>query len=217
MMAAAGLLALVLVAMGTLLLVRGDGQRPPERVSTPRPPSGPFAAGATAAGPVPVPAPAAPVADGDRMAEAERLLRADEWEQAVVVLNKLRREQPENAAAPHLLATVYFSRRRWSEGLDAAQATIRKDPGYKADEALIKGAIRSLVSDRTYDRSQAFLRSLGGPATPYIQEAARTDESRKVRERAAEILGGGGGRNAFGRNASGSSSRSSSSRSIFSR
>ena len=52
--------------------------------------------------------------------------------------------------------------------------------------------IRSLVSDRGYDRSQAFLRSLGQPATPFIKEAAAHDGSPKVRERAAELLGSSG-------------------------
>ena len=41
-------------------------------------------------------------------------------------------------------------------------------------------------------RSQAFLRSLGPPATPFIKEAAARDPSPKVRERAAELLGSSG-------------------------
>jgi hypothetical protein len=72
---------------------------------------------------------------------------------------------------------------------------VRKSPALKSDPDLIKGAIRSLASDRGYDRSQAFLRSLGQPATPFIKEAAAHDQCPKVRERAAELLGGrrGGG------------------------
>ena len=49
------------------------------------------------------------------------------------------------------------------------------------DPDLIKGAIRSLVSDRGYDRSQAFLRSLGPAATPFLKEAAAHDGSSGVR------------------------------------
>jgi len=69
---------------------------------------------------------------------------------------------------------------------------VRKNPSLKSDPDLIKGAIRSLVSDRGYDRSQAFLRSLGQPAMPFIKEAAAHDASPKVRERAAELIGSSG-------------------------
>ena len=93
---------------------------------------------------------------------------------------------------PYLLAMVDFDNRRWPDGLAAAQMAVRKNPALKADPDLIKGAIRSLVSDRGYDRSQAFLRSLGQPAMPFIKEAAARDPSPKVRERAAELLGSSG-------------------------
>ena len=85
-----------------------------------------------------------------------------------------------------------FDMRRWADGLAAAQIAVRKNPSLKSDPDLIKGAIKSLVSDRGYDRSQALLRSLGAPATPFIKTAAQSDPSPKVRERAAELLGGGG-------------------------
>ena len=68
----------------------------------------------------------------------------------------------------------------------------RSNPTFKSDPDLIKGAIKSLVSDRGYERSQSFLRSLGSAATPFIKAAAQSDASPKVRERAAELLGGGG-------------------------
>jgi len=87
---------------------------------------------------------------------------------------------------------VNFDNRRWPDGLAAAQMAVRKNPALKADPDLIKGAIRSLVSDRGYDRSQAFLRSLGQPAMPFIKEAAARDPSPKVRDRAAELLGSSG-------------------------
>ncbi len=115
-----------------------------------------------------------------------------EIEPAIVLLNQLRAQQPDNADAPYLLAMIYFDNRRWPDGLAAAQMAVRKNPALKADPDLIKGAIRSLVSDRGYDRSQAFLRGLGQPAMPFIKEAAARDPSPKVRERAAELLGSSG-------------------------
>jgi hypothetical protein len=115
-----------------------------------------------------------------------------EVEPAIAVLNQLRAQEPDNADASYLLAMINFDNRRWQDGLAAAQIAVRKNPALKSDPDLIKGAIRSLVSDRGYDRSQAFLRSLGQPAMPFIKEAAARDSSPKVRERAAELLGGGG-------------------------
>jgi serine/threonine-protein kinase len=145
----------------------------------------------------------------ERLTEARQLVARKEWEKAVVLLNGLRQQQPDNADAAYLLATTYLDNRRWSEGLTQAQVAVRKDPALKSDPDLIKAVIRSLVSDRGYERSQAFLRSLGGAATPFVKEAAKRDESAKVRERAGELLPGEGmSRSFFG---------SSSSSSIFKR
>ena len=120
------------------------------------------------------------------------MIARGEIDPAIALLNQLRTQQPDNADVPYLLAMVDFDNRRWPDGLAAAQMAVRKNPALKADPDLIKGAIRSLVSDRGYDRSQAFLRSLGQPAMPFIKEAAAHDGSPKVRERAAELLGSSG-------------------------
>ena len=120
------------------------------------------------------------------------MIARGEIDPAIALLNQLRTQQPDNADVPYLLAMVDFDNRRWPDGLAAAQMAVRKNPALKADPDLIKGAIRSLVSDRGYDRSQAFLRSLGQPAMPFIKEAAARDPSPKVRDRAAELLGSSG-------------------------
>ena len=126
------------------------------------------------------------------MEEARQLLVKGEWEQAVTVLNRLRAEDPENADAPYMLANIYLDNKRWGDGVAAAQVAIRKNPALKADPDLIKAVIRSLVADRSYDKSQGLLRNMGPAATPFIKEAAQHDESPKVRERAADLLGSGG-------------------------
>jgi len=123
---------------------------------------------------------------------------------AIALMNQVRAQQPDNAAAPYLLAMVNFDNKRWPDGVAAAQIAVRKNPALKSDPDLIKGAIRSLVSDRGYEKSQAFLRSLGAAATPFLKEAAARDTSPKVRERAAELLGGSGRGWGGGRSSSGS-------------
>jgi hypothetical protein len=139
-------------------------------------------------------APAAAPSSGDSPAleQARQMIARGEIDPAIALLNQLRTQQPDNADVPYLLAMVDFDNRRWPDGLAAAQIAVRKNPALKADPDLIRGAIRSLVSDRGYDRSQAFLRSLGQPAMPFIKEAAAHDGSPKVRERAAELLGSSG-------------------------
>jgi tetratricopeptide (TPR) repeat protein len=130
---------------------------------------------------------------------------AGQTPKAIEVLEQLRRDQPNDADAPYMLATIYFDQHRWSEGLAAAQAATRLNPELRTDGDLIRGAIRSLGNDRSYEKSQAFLRGLGGAATPFLKEAARRDQNPKVRERAAELLGGGGRGWGGGRQASSAS------------
>jgi hypothetical protein len=172
--------------------------------------AGPATATAPAAAPSVGPSsaggpPAAP--GGSRLEEARRLRHNGEWEQALAVLHQARRETPGDADVDYLLADIYLEHHRPLEGIAAAQTAIRKNPALKSDGDLVNAVIESLASDKTYDRSQAFLRGLGPAATPFLKEAAQRNPSAKVRERAAEILQGGGGQ----RSAFGSSQHSSSS------
>ncbi len=175
-------------------------------------------AGGTAAGRADPPthaletAKSASASGGERLEEPRRLLARGDWEQALDALARLRADTPEDAEVAYLIATTDLEHKRWSEGLAAAQIAVRKDPGLKADADLIRDAIAALAGDQNYERAQAFLRSLGATATPFVKEAARHDPNPKIRERAAELLEGGG-RSPFGW----SSSRSSSSGSAFHR
>jgi tetratricopeptide (TPR) repeat protein len=137
--------------------------------------------------------PRAPAVEDPRIEQARQLVAAGQSPKAIELLDQLRAEKPADADAPYLLATIYFDQRRWSEGLGAAQTAVRLNPELKTDGDLIRGAIRSLVSDRGYQRAQTFLRSLGAPAVPFIKGAARRDPDARVRQRASELLGGGRG------------------------
>ncbi|HSY38122.1 MAG TPA: serine/threonine-protein kinase [Polyangia bacterium] len=137
--------------------------------------------------------PRAPAVEDPRIEQARQLVAAGQSPKAIELLDQLRAEKPADADAPYLLATIYFDQRRWSEGLGAAQTAVRLNPELKTDGDLIRGAIRSLVSDRGYQRAQTFLRSLGAPAVPFIKEAARRDPDARIRQRASELLDGGRG------------------------
>jgi serine/threonine-protein kinase len=178
----------VVVALLALLLGRGLRSRGEGTATAGRAPaSGPGSTAAAAA-----PAATASAGDSPVLEQARQMVARGEVDPAITLLNQLRAQQPDNADAPYLLAMIYFDERRWADGLAAAQIAVRKNPALKSDPDLIRGAIRSLASDRGYDRSQAFLRSLGPAATPFIKDAAARDPSAKVRDRAAELLSGGG-------------------------
>jgi tetratricopeptide (TPR) repeat protein len=139
-----------------------------------------------------VPSLAAPPAPEDpRIEQARQLVAAGQNAQAVQLLERVRAERPNDADAPYLLATIYFDGQRWTEGLSSARVAMTKNPAFRTDGDLIRGAIRSLVSDTVYPRAQSFLRGLGAAAMPFIKEAVRRDLSPKVRQRASQLLGGG--------------------------
>jgi tetratricopeptide (TPR) repeat protein len=202
-MAWVGALFLV-VALLALLIGRGLGRGRDGTATAAATPSAPGSpAPAVGAGPAAA-APAATGGETPQLEQARQLVARGEIDPAIALLNQVRAQQPDNADAPYLLAMIDFDNRRWPDGLAAAQIAVRKNPALKSDADLIKGAIRSLVSDRGYEKSQAFLRSLGPAATPFIKEAAAHDGSPKVRERAAELLGGGRGWGGGTRSSSGS-------------
>jgi eukaryotic-like serine/threonine-protein kinase len=196
----------VLVVLVALSIGRGLGRKVGDVGSQPpaggmasapgAPPAVPAAsprAALTAAARATGPSPAAPpTVESPHIEEARQLVAAGQTPKALEVLEQLRADNPADADAPYMLATIYFDQHRWSEALAAAQAAIRLNPALKTDGDLIRGAIRSLSNDRGYEKSQAFLRGLGGAGTPFIKEAARRDQNPKVRQRAAELLEGGG-------------------------
>ena len=193
----------VVVALLALLIGRGLRHAPDGNGTTAVRPSPGTVAGGTPTGVTPAAAANPPAGDSPQLEQARQMVARGEIDAAIALLNQLRTQQPDNADVPYLLAMIAFDNRRWADGLAAAQIAVRKNPALKADPDLIKGAIRSLASDRGYDRSQAFLRSLGQPAMPFIKEAAAHDQSPKVRERAGELLGGRGGAGWGSRSSSG--------------
>jgi hypothetical protein len=191
----------LVIALMALLIGRGLRSRPETEAANVAARKGPGAA----ASPAGTGAPERPAADIPALEEARGLVARGQIDQAITVLNRVRAEHPEDPEAPYLLAMVYFDHRRWPDGLAAAQVAVQKDPALKSDPDLIKGAIASLVSDRGYERSQGFLKSLGAPATPFIKTAAQRDGNPKVRDRAAELLDRSG-RGWSGRSSSGGGS-----------
>jgi serine/threonine-protein kinase len=85
-------------------------------------------------------------------------------------------------------ARSYFEKRRWSEGVAAFRAAVASDPGLAGDPVLVAHVIRSLQSQQFQDKGAAFLRQLGEPARPQVEEAARSHAIPIVRARAGLLL-----------------------------
>lgn len=181
----------VLVALSVGRGLRRQVGEPGGAAAASTSPLAPAAAPPAASMPVAL-APSSPADENPHIEEARQLVAAGQTPKAIQVLEQLRADKPTDADAPYLLATIELDQHRWPEGLASAQTAIRLNPDFKTDGDLIRGAIRSLASDRGYQRSQAFLRGLGAAATPFVKEAAHRDPNPKVRQRAAELLEGGG-------------------------
>jgi len=150
----------------------------------------PIGSGATGA-----PGEAAPPAVdmSQRFHEADGLLSRGAWEQALVVLEKARKENPRRAEAAYRLANTALEHRRWSEGAESARIAATEEPRYRSDERLVHNLIRALGSDRGSEKGEPVLKGFGAGALPFLKDAAAHDPSRIVRQRAEEILDDGRG------------------------
>ncbi|MES1172457.1 MAG: serine/threonine-protein kinase, partial [Bacteroidota bacterium] len=161
-------------------------------------------------------APSSPPSTADRLANARELTAAGEWEQAMVVLQKARRENADSGEAAYELANLALEHKRWWEGAQAARAAGERDARYKSDARLVKSLIRSLASDKGYEKTEDVLHGFGAGATPFLKDAAAHDKSRTIRQRAAELLRSRDGGRTFSRPAS-VARKPTPSRSFFSR
>ena len=164
--------------------------------------------------PIPTGAPgeaAPPAVDvSQRFHEADGLLEKGAWEQALVVLEKARKENPRRAEAAYRLANIALEHRRWSEGAESARIAATEDPKYRSDERLVHNLIRALGSDRGSEKGEPVLKGFGAGAVPFLKDAAAHDPSRIVRQRAEEILDNGRGAPSRPRGAVGSGPKPSS-------
>jgi eukaryotic-like serine/threonine-protein kinase len=174
--------ALIVILVSALL-----PGRPKPRAAVEPPPAPPLAAAA------------APVATDDLgpmapdntpgLADAVQLVRLGLRDQAITVLQEIRRNYPGSAYASFLLAVAYFEKLWWSVGLQHAEAAIQADPAYRRSPKLAKLLVYSLMSDSFWRKGGAFLeQEMADIAASYLEEAARSHRSPAVRARAAQIL-----------------------------
>jgi serine/threonine-protein kinase len=120
--------------------------------------------------------------------EVKQLIRAGDRERALRRLADLRRDNPDDAELAGLQARLFFEKLWWSEGVAAYRVALRSDPARAGDPALVASVIRALQSPRFHPTAAAFLRELGEPARPFVEQAARDHEIPSVRARAGSLL-----------------------------
>ena len=162
--------------LAATIAVAVQKSRPPAPIAQPL--QGPFVA-----------SPAAPpVDDTDFASRVEALLNAGNRHRATRLLTDLRRQHPSDPELAALQARLYFEQNWWSEGLAAYRVALRSDPTRAGDPVLVGHVISSLQSWRFHPTASAFLRQLGDPARPMLEQAARRHESPSVRSRAAMLI-----------------------------
>jgi len=171
--------ALALIVLVALLARGGD--------DTSKAPSG-GSAGSTTAADIEL----EPVEDGAAkvLAEAEALIANDQREAALGLLNRARKDHPDNAQLPYLAGKLYFEKLWWTDGLKQFREAIRIDPTFRSDPELIKTVLKGFITTPSYNRDLAnFLREDIGPvAESYLEETARDHPNAKTRSRAAQEL-----------------------------
>jgi serine/threonine-protein kinase len=124
------------------------------------------------------------------IARADDLVAQGDKDAALDLLNRARRQSPDNAALAYATGKIYFSKYYWTEGLRNFRDVLRSDPAYRTDPELIKIVLRGFLITPSYnDDLASFLRDdIGAAAQPLLEETARDHPSAATRSRAASEL-----------------------------
>src|SRR6185295_13196538 len=94
--------------------------------------------------PAPVDAPAAVDAAQeafDGITEIQAMISSGRRDDAITALQHHSQLHPDNAYIPYLMGNLYFSKQWWTDGFEAYDAAIAKNPTYKTDPTLIKNVL----------------------------------------------------------------------------
>lgn len=130
----------------------------------------------------------APPALATTIPDVIKLIKEGKRDRALTSLLAIYRQQPKSAYIPFLLGNLYFDQRWWSVAMENYKVAISRNPGYKSNAVLIGNVITMLVSKKTDAQAELFLKkTIGRPAAPYLQAAARSDPNPYIRKYAAAL------------------------------
>jgi eukaryotic-like serine/threonine-protein kinase len=177
MIGAGGLFALVLVIA---IAVSSGGSSRPAR------PSKPTATRPTTTQPAqPRPEPAAAM-----VTRAGDLIAYSDFEGAITLLVKARKQYPDNAELAYLAGRAYFGKLWWADGIKQFRDAIALDPILRKDPELLKTVLKGFLTTPSVDtRIADFMHEeLGAAMRPYLEETASTHPTPKLRARAKAEL-----------------------------
>jgi hypothetical protein len=132
--------------------------------------------------------PPAAVAPAASLQAARKLVSAGKHDEALRMLNELRRASPHDAGIYVLLGHEYFTKGACAETIAAYIQAVGEDARTGRDPQLVRESIACLEDDRT-QKARPFIRNkLGAAALPELRAASRSGKSAGVRQAAAELV-----------------------------
>jgi eukaryotic-like serine/threonine-protein kinase len=120
---------------------------------------------------------------------ANDLIAAERYEDAVAALRRARKANPDNAELAFLSGKANFGRLWWSDGLADFRTAIELDGSYKEDPELLKTVLKGFITTPDVDhRIVGFMREVGAPFRPYLEETAEKHPNKTKRARARAEL-----------------------------
>ncbi|MBX3161957.1 MAG: protein kinase [Deltaproteobacteria bacterium] len=121
--------------------------------------------------------------------DAIKLIKDGKRELALASLRQLATAQPKNWYIPFVLGNLYFDQLWWGVAMDYYTRAIKLNGAVRGNGIMIRNIIRMLASTKTQKRAGELLRfTIGKPAVPYLQAAARSDENPTVKRAAGQLV-----------------------------
>jgi serine/threonine-protein kinase len=120
---------------------------------------------------------------------ANALIASEDYDEAVSVLKRARKANPDSAELAFLSGKANFGRLWWSDGIDDFRDAIRIDGSYKDNPELLKTVLKGFITTPDVDdRIVDFMREIGPPMRPYLEETAEKHPKKAIRARARAEL-----------------------------
>jgi serine/threonine-protein kinase len=123
------------------------------------------------------------------VARASALIASEDYGEAVAVLRRARKANPKSAELAFLSGKANFGRLWWSDGIADFREAIQLDSRYREDPELLKTVLKGFITTPEVDeRIVGFMREIGPPLRPYLEETAEKHPKKLIRARARAEL-----------------------------
>ena len=120
---------------------------------------------------------------------ANALIEGEKYEDAVATLRRARKAHPDNAELAFLSGKANFGRLWWTDGVADFREAIELDASYKENPELLKTVLKGFITTPDVDeRIAGFMREIGPPFRPYLEETAEKHPRKAIRARARAEL-----------------------------